>query len=108
MTDMTIEQAREVAGNYLEMTFNRLPTVVEQAIDVLLAATDPAKCVVPDGWQLVPKDIHPLDTLPGLRCDGIIRTLALPPQIKGDPTSFYSAWWDALLAAAPKQGGENK
>ena len=56
---------------------------------------------VPDDWQLVPKEIHPLNT--SLNCDALIELLRSPPSAIpfDDPLTYYAYWWAALLAFAP-------
>lgn len=60
---------------------------------------------VPDGWKMVPKSIHPLDTRGG---EEVMRLLATPPSAEhvSNPQDYYQHWWALLLAAAPAQEKE--
>ncbi len=56
---------------------------------------------IPEGWQLVPKDIHPLNST---GCDAIIELLKNPPNCPpdvDDSNTYYDYWWSKLLRAAP-------
>lgn len=55
---------------------------------------------VPEGYALVRKRIHPLDTDKG---EPVIQLLANSPDAKpfNDPNDYYAHWWGLLCDAAP-------
>lgn len=57
---------------------------------------------IPEGWMMVPKVIHPLET--NENCDALLKLLKYPPSAMpfDDPLAYYAYWWAELLAAAPK------
>ena len=59
---------------------------------------------VPEGWMLVPEDIHPVDAISD--CAGIRSKLASPPSREGFPSDidWLACWWEQITSAAPSQG----
>lgn len=51
MADMTVEQAHRAGTRWLQE--GQLTGFQQHVLEVLLAATDPAKCAVPEGWMRV-------------------------------------------------------
>lgn len=57
--------------------------------------------MVPDGYVMVPKTIHPFDRPD---CDAVVQLLATPPDAGriDNPQDYYQYWWSLLLSAAPE------
>lgn len=58
---------------------------------------------IPDGWDLVPKWIHPLESSTG---GAVIQLLATPPDPGriDNPEDYYQFYWEKLLAASKGNG----
>ena len=65
------------------------------------AAIEQAALTVPEGYAVVPKNIHPLYSS---GCEKVMQLLANCPSASrfDNPQDYYQYWWELLLAAAPK------
>lgn len=89
------------------LDFDRVADALRKLADQLDAHTKTTRTagvvdLVPNGWHLVPEDIHPLDS--PRPTGALLHAMANPPNVPpncGDD-DWYALWWKMLIAAAPK------